>query len=217
MFIAKKYNDEKVALICALFSYGNARQIVKFLSTLDFSLLHKSEKMIEKTLQNHYYRFQTSKDIIALFIALQKIDSLEEVFYKGYKKEQNVLQGIQTLINTIHLQINYSSKGFDFLVGKQSQSVSKTSTYKRMNMYLRWMVRKDCLDMGLWSRVDKKDLLIVLDTHTFNVAKKLGLLQRKSYDLKALKQLTDNLKKFCSDDPVKYDFALYRIGQEKLI
>jgi uncharacterized protein (TIGR02757 family) len=78
------------------------------------------------------------------------------------------------------------------------------------------MVRSDNLDMGLWKRVDKKDLLIPLDTHTFKVSQKLGLLKRKSYDLKAVLELTENLKKFDKSDPVKYDFAIYRIGQERL-
>lgn len=84
-------------------------------------------------------------------------------------------------------------------------------------MFLRWMVRKDCLDMGLWQSFDKKDLLIPLDTHTFKTARRLGLLKRKTYDLKAVLQLTDRLKSFCKEDPIKYDFALYRLGQEKII
>jgi uncharacterized protein (TIGR02757 family) len=71
--------------------------------------------------------------------------------------------------------------------------------------------------MGLWSKIDKKDLLIPLDTHTFNISLKLGLINRTTYDLKAVQQLTKKLRSFDADDPVKYDFALYRIGQEKLL
>jgi uncharacterized protein (TIGR02757 family) len=71
--------------------------------------------------------------------------------------------------------------------------------------------------MGLWSGVDKSDLIIPLDTHTFNVSKKLGLLSRKSYDLQAAIELTEMLKEFDRSDPLKYDFALYRIGQEKIL
>ncbi|MDD3856306.1 TIGR02757 family protein, partial [Sulfurimonas sp.] len=87
---------------------------------------------------------------------------------------------------------------------------------KRWMMYLRWMIREDNIDRGLWNGVDKSDLIIPLDTHTFNVSKKLGLLQRKSYDLEAAVELTCKLKEFDKNDPLKYDFALYRIGQEKL-
>jgi uncharacterized protein (TIGR02757 family) len=78
------------------------------------------------------------------------------------------------------------------------------------------MVRDDNIDFGIWKKVDKKDLLIPLDTHTFNVSFNLGLLKRKTYDLKAVVELTNTLKKFDPFDPVKYDFALYRIGQEKI-
>ena len=80
----------------------------------------------------------------------------------------------------------------------------------------RWMVRSDALDMGLWSKIDKKDLLMPLDTHTFKVSQRLGLLKRKTYDMKATIELTNKLKKFDNSDPIKYDFALYRLGQEKL-
>jgi uncharacterized protein (TIGR02757 family) len=81
-------------------------------------------------------------------------------------------------------------------------------------MYFRWMVRRDALDLGLWKGIDPADLIIPLDTHTHRVALKLGLLERKSYDMKAALKLTRQLQRFDPDDPVKYDFALYRLGQE---
>ena len=84
-------------------------------------------------------------------------------------------------------------------------------------MFLRWMVRDDNIDMGLWSGINRADLIMPLDTHTFNVSKKLGLLERKTYDLQAAIELTETLKGFDKEDPLKYDFAIYRIGQEKLI
>jgi len=89
--------------------------------------------------------------------------------------------------------------------------------YKRYNMFLRWMVREDNLDMGLWKNVNPKDLILPLDTHTFKVSQKLGLLTRKTYDLKSAILITEELKKFNNEDPMKYDFAIYRIGQEKII
>ena len=84
-------------------------------------------------------------------------------------------------------------------------------------MYLRWMVRKDAIDFGLWQGVNPADLIIPLDTHTFHVARSLGLLRRKQYDLQAALELTEKLKSFDPRDPVRYDFALYRIGQERLL
>jgi uncharacterized protein (TIGR02757 family) len=79
------------------------------------------------------------------------------------------------------------------------------------------MVREDSIDLGLWKGVKKSDLLMPLDTHTFAVSRNLGLLNRKTYDLKAVLELTEKLKTFDKDDPIKYDFALYRLGQEKII
>ena len=91
------------------------------------------------------------------------------------------------------------------------------SPYKRYNMFLRWMVRYDNLDMGLWQKVNKKDLVLPLDTHTFKVGQKLGLLNRKTYDLQSAILITNKLKEFDKNDPMKYDFAIYRMGQEKII
>jgi len=220
LFVAKRYQDESIALTCALFAYGNAHQIIKFLESLDFSLLDDSEDKIITSLHSHYYRFQKSEDIAALFIALKRlkgIDSLENIFYTGYQKEENLLDGLWSLISSIRKIYPLASHGYDFLVGKLPKNATQAGTYKRYLMYLRWMVRKDALDMGLWSKVDKKDLLMPLDTHSFNVSRNIGLLRRKQCDMKASIELTNTLKKFDVSDPVKYDFALYRLGQEKLL
>ncbi len=220
LLIASKYQDESVALICALFGYGNAGLIVKFLESLDFSLLESSEETIKRELTSHYYRFQKFEDVIAVFIALKRLkelDSIEDIFYKGYKKEHNILDGLWHFIDTIRSVYPCSTQGYNFLIGSIPKEVSSTGTYKRYMMYLRWMVRKDDLDMGLWSKIDKKDLLMPLDTHTFKVSRKLGLLKRKSYNMKAVLELTDKFKQWDKNDPVKYDFALYRLGQEKLL
>ncbi len=227
LFVAKRYNEEYISLACALFGYGNAGQIVKFLGSLDFSLIDSSEEAIKKGFANHYYRFQNSGDVTAFFIALRRLkqqSSLEDIFKKGYDKEQNVLEGIQTVIDEI-LKVNgHISEGYKFLVGNPPKTdkngnikLAGNSPYKRYNMFLRWMARCDNLDMGLWKNVDKKDLILPLDTHTFKVSQKLGLLERKTYDLKSAVLVTDKLKEFDREDPVKYDFAIYRLGQEKII
>jgi len=219
LLIASKYEDETIALICALFAYGNARLIVKFLQSLEFSLLESSDDKIRKSLTSHYYRFQNTEDVAAIFIALKRlrdIDSIENIFYEGYKKEENVLEGLWRFIDTLKSVHPHKSRGYDFLVGSVPKKQSAMGTYKRYMMYLRWMVRKDALDLGLWSKIDKKDLIMPLDTHTFKVSQRLGLLKRKTYDMKASIELTKRLKMFDSLDPIKYDFALYRLGQEKL-
>ena len=219
LLIASQFQDESIALICALFAYGNARLIVKFLQSLDFSLLDSSEEKIKHTLSSHYYRFQKSEDVAALFIALKRLrseESIENIFYAGYKKEENILDGLWSFIEMLQSVYPRQTRGYNFLVGAVPNKVASAGTYKRYMMYLRWMVRKDALDMGLWSKIDKKDLLMPLDTHTFQVSRRLGLLNRKTYDMKASIELTDTLRTFDQKDPIKYDFALYRLGQEKL-
>ena len=220
ILIAKRHNDESIALICALFAYGNVKAIIKFLESLDFSLLEASDEVIEKELSSHYYRFQNSQDISALFIALKRlkeIDSIENIFYEGYRKEENVLDGLWNFISTMQEVYPRESRGYKFLIGSVPEKVSSAGTYKRYLMFLRWMVRSDEIDLGLWSKIDKKDLLMPLDTHTFKVSQKLGLLKRKTYDMKAVFELTETLRSFDHFDPIKYDFALYRLGQEKII
>jgi len=227
LMVAKKYQDEYISLICALFAYGNAHQIVKFLDSLDFDLLDQSEDKIKKGLTKYYYRFQNSSDIIAIFIAVRRLKkelSLEEIFKIGYDKNSDVLEGIKSIITHILNIYNYKSNGYKFLVGKELKKDKNNqiklignSPYKRYNMFLRWMVRYDNLDMGLWKYINKKDLILPLDTHTFKVSQKLGLLTRKTYDLKSAILITEKLKEFDKNDPIKYDFAIYRLGQEKII
>lgn len=219
ILVAKRYEDPTISLVCALFAYGNVKQIVKFLDSLDFALLQKSDKEIKESLKNHYYRFQKSQDVIALFIALKRLNektTLEDIFKSGYLKNHNVIDGINELIKTIQELYPHATQGYNFLIGKITTKTKGAGALKRWMMFLRWMVRDDNIDMGLWSEVDKSNLIIPLDTHTFNVSKKLGLLHRKTYDLQAAIELTEQLKIFDKKDPLKYDFALYRIGQEKI-
>ena len=85
---------------------------------------------------------------------------------------------------------------------------------KRMNMFLRWMVRKSTVDAGIWTFMRPKDLMIPLDVHVARVSRSMGLLNRKSNDYKAVVDLTSKLREFSPDDPVKYDFAMFAFGVE---
>ena len=161
--------------------------------------------------------------VFKTFRILKKEHSLEELFFEGYKNENSVLEGIDFVIQKIKEKANYSSFGFDFLVGnplkrdKNGKIKDSNAPYKRWNMFLRWMVRFDTLDLGLWKKIDKKDLILPLDTHTFKVSKKLGLLENRTYNLKSALEISQKLKEFDANDPIKYDFAIYRLGQEKII
>ncbi len=227
IMVALKFKDEYISLMCALFAYGNAGQIVKFLNSLDFEILNLDEDEMRGQLQGKYYRFQTYEDVVHIFLVfkqMKQIGSLEGIFCDGYLSTSDVILGIENIIKTVRGLTNFTSQGFDFFFGQipKKDKFGKikekgNSPYKRYNMFLRWMVRDDNIDLGLWSRVDKKDLILPLDTHTFKVSQQLGLVPKCSYDLSAAIKITQKLREFDSFDPIKYDFAIYRMGQEKLV
>lgn len=231
LMIAREHMNEYIILTCALFAYGNAKQIVKFLKKLPFDVVDRgvSENTIRERCKGLKYRFQTEEDIIQWFLTLQNIRKkekqsqkgrepksclLQETCVNGYKEENNTIQGIYNMIELIYENSNgYTSNGFKFLIGQKNKS-----PLKRWNMFLRWLVRDDNLDLGMWLEIDKKDLIIPLDTHLFNIGKKLKLITKnKSYNLKSAIEITENLRKIEQNDPLKYDFVIYRLGQEKLI
>lgn len=218
LMIARKHWDEHHALTCALFAYGSAKAIVTFLDSLDPRWIDADEEHLREHLEGKYYRFQSSEDIIQWFITLRSLKAMggiETLFMQGYA--DGFFEGLNSIVRTLYDINPYRSKGYEFLIGKPIKSINKASAMKRWMMYLRWMVRCNELDMGLWKEVFMHDLIMPLDTHTFAISRKLGLLERSVCDMRAAIELTENLKKFDPNDPLKYDFALYRIGQEKLL
>ncbi len=151
-----------------------------------------------------------------------------------------VICGINAMIDALFSALQKSgvkmpTQGLRFLIGQKATNPRTSSPLKRWNLFLRWVVRQDNIDLGLWSDtkgdskqdsrdlqdshdfVDKADLILPLDTHTFRLSKKLNLLKGKTYNLHSAIEITQNLSRFCATDPVKYDFALYRLGQERLM
>ncbi len=215
LLIASRHKDIYISIACALFAYGRADAIVKFLDSIDFTIIDTSEDEIRAYFKEHYYRFQSREDVQEFFITLSraKKDTLhvEEIIYEAYKQESSVIDGINALIEYLYTLNSYSSKGYRFLLGSPVYKTKGASALKR------WMVRDDSLDLGLFSKIDKKDLIIPLDTHTQKVSLKLGFLKRKIYDLEAAIELSKTLKDFDKYDPIKYDFAIYRLGPTRLI
>lgn len=216
--VARIYKEPNIALICALFAYGNAKMIVKFLNSLNFELLDESESEIKKFYTSHKYRFQSVVDVSEIFITHKRLKydgNIEQIISSGMKNSGQIIDGINKLMKFIYKLNPYTSFGYNFYFGSVFQK--PVSPYKRYNMFLRWMVRNSDIDLGLFKTINKKDLLIPLDTHTHKVALKLRLINRKSYDFRAVLELTHKLREFDPSDPIKYDFALYRLGQSKEI
>ncbi|MDR2152240.1 MAG: TIGR02757 family protein [Helicobacteraceae bacterium] len=217
LLIARDLPDD-AALICALFAYGNVKAMIGFLRSLDFGLLDSDESAIRAKLTDRYYRFQSVIDTQNIFIAFAKMRkdniALEQLFESAYKAN-GFLFALSNMIAVLRSYINAPTHGIDFLFSKpfDHRNPKGASAMKRYLMFLRWMVRNSFPDLGRWRGVKSADLLVPLDTHSFAQAKRLGLLKRKSADLLASIELTQKLKEFDQNDPIKYDFALYRLGQ----
>lgn len=135
-------------------------------------------------------------------------NSMEDVILKGMSSPGNLREGMS------HLRQYFFCERHEIRTEKHFADVMGGAAGKRLNMFLRWMVRNDNLgvDFGIWKRIDPSLLYIPLDFHSGNSARKLGLLTRKANDWKAVEELTSYLRKFDPTDPVKYDFALFGLG-----
>ena len=131
--VATKFKEQNIALICALFAYGNAKMIVKFLNSLEFSLLDESEQNIKKNLSNFKYRFQNENDVREIFITLSRLKkegNIEEILRQGLAKNGEMIEGVNELIKFIYRLNSYRSDGYEFFFGK-SFSKEPQSPYKR--------------------------------------------------------------------------------------
>jgi uncharacterized protein (TIGR02757 family) len=152
-----------------------------------------------------------------LSLAYQEFDSLKKLFISGYDQDDINLKNAITNFSNYFLQkctqeFRGISRGIKFMFPLPE----KGSACKRMNLFLRWMVRKDELDFGLWCEIPTNKLVIPVDTHIAKICKQLKLTKKKNVSWKMAEEITENLKKFDADDPVKYDFALCHIGMRKL-
>jgi uncharacterized protein (TIGR02757 family) len=149
---------------------------------------------------------------------------LVEVLQAYYKENSSLEDAFTNFLDEGHEDTYYALAGFHNTLFNQPWVMERTrkhistperkSSCKRLNMYLRWMVRQDekGVDFGLWKKISPAQLVIPLDLHVGRVARQLKLLKREQNDWQAAKELTDRLKEFDSKDPVKYDFALFGEG-----
>ncbi len=225
-----KQNREIVGLISAVLAYGNVKQIRVSIQTalepLGLSPIDTIKKLdpyqAAKEYQSFVHRFNTGKDIALLLYYLHQIytcyPSLEDFFLKGFNSEDPTIEeGLsQFARNLFMLDCSPFYQGVlppDAGVRYLITSPAKGSACKRLNMFLRWMIRPDDgVDFGLWKGVDASQLIFPMDAHTARISYYIGLTERKSASWKMALEVTENVKKIASDDPVKYDFALSRLG-----
>lgn len=216
---SQKDDIEIAGFLTALISWGNRKAILKsaahLLDMMENELANfistASEKEF-KRLGKFVYRTFNGDDLLFLVYALRHIyrtqgglENIANIHFQKKGKIKDVVVGLRTeLLKTVHLSRSE----------KHLANPLKGSAAKRINMFLRWMVRKDNkgVDFGLWQQLSPAALMCPLDVHSGNTARKMGLLSRKQNDWKAVEELTDNLRKLDAADPVKYDFALFGMG-----
>ena len=215
-----RYSDRRdreiAGLLAALLAYGGVRQIVN--STTDAlarmknrpgAFLDKSTSGdLQKAFEGFRHRWTAGRDVAALLAgvkaAIDRFGSLESSFVAGcLPAHETVLPALAAWV-----QVLRGSGG-----GAHRDLLScprQGSACKRLNLFLRWMIRKDDVDPGLWSGVPPSKLIVTLDLHIHRIALAWGLTKRRSADLKAAIEVTAAFRTISPDDPVRYDFALTR-------
>ena len=215
----KKEDIEISAFLASTIAWGQRPTIIKnallLMTLMDMSphdFILNSNKYDLRIFNKFVHRTFNGYDCIYTIKALKNIykkhSSLENIFQSGFDKDKTIRSSIiefrKVFFTNIHEQ----------RVERHISNPEKNSACKRLNLFLRWMVRNNNagVDLGLWKKIPSSALLCPLDVHSGNVSRKLGLLTRQQSDWKAVMELTDNLKKLDADDPVKYDLALFGLG-----
>jgi uncharacterized protein (TIGR02757 family) len=210
---------EVAAFLTATISWGQRKAIIKSANLLmqmmdnaPYDFITNGTPQEFKALNKFVYRTFNGIDLAAFLGSLHKLynkyNSLEEAFTPTMYSDADSYKAI------MNFRTEFSSHFTHDRTNKHLANPSKGSSAKRINMFLRWMVRKDNngVDFGIWNNLKPEQLIIPLDVHSASSARKLGLLDRKSNDWKAAKILTDTLKEFNDKDPVRYDYALFGLG-----
>ena len=215
----RKENIEIAGFLTASIAWGQRQVIIRnalrLLQMMDndpiYFLLNARENDF-RVFSRFRHRTFGGEDCICFMRSLAVIyldhGGIGTVFTEGYRKWGELDRCL------LHFRETFLSAGIPGRTARHVPDISKNSAAKRLNMYLRWMIRRDGngVDFGLWEEIPMSALYIPLDVHTGTVARKLGLLKRRSNDWKAVQELTGVLRDFDITDPVKYDFALFGLG-----
>lgn len=235
-----KEDIELAGFIASLFAYGNRKMFIAKLNDLfnraDNDIANYVKNGEFENLKGLEYRFSKDYDIIPIFEILYALykesRGLEELFKYGWnvsgsgQKTPHLMRGncpkcsekyndypkfFQIIIDYFYSRAPKTvGQGFYHMLPNPANG----GAMKRMNMFLRWMIRKSPVDLGIWDFMQPKDLLIPLDVHVARISRNMGLLNRKSNDFKAVIELTSKLREFSPNDPTKYDFAMFAFGVE---
>lgn len=220
----KKEDVEITAFFAATLAWGQRKTIINKCKEL-FNLmgnephqfvLHHSEEDLKALLA---FKHRTFNDIDTLYFVhffkwfYTNHTSLEEAFTIGWKPDQDIMQVLLTNFHNFFFQLPDSPNR----TKKHVATPLRKAACKRINMFLRWMVRDDDkgVDFGIWKTIQPYQLICPCDLHVDRVGRKLGLITRKQTDWQTATELTAKLREFDHADPVKYDFALFGLGVEE--
>ena len=217
---SKKQDIEIAGLFAATLAWGNRTSIInscnKLLSLMDnapheFILHHTTNDL--KPLEHFVHRTFNATDVLYFITFLKHYYTQNNTLEKLFLKEDAALR-----LQYFHTNF-FSLEEAPHRTKKHVSTPLKKSTCKRLNMYLRWMVRKDKngVDFGIWQKIKPSTLMMPLDVHVENYARQLNLIQRKQRDWLTVVELTTNLKLIDKNDPVRFDYALFGMGIEKII
>ncbi len=214
----RRRDREVVGFIASALAYGRVKQILSSVQTVldrmgpspSSYLLQSTQKEIRNTFHAFKHRFTTGADLAAMLGGLKKLldgyGSLESCFLSEFDPEdQNIIPALTAFV-----------KKLDIAAGRRTPmflpSPPDGSACKRLNLFLRWMVRRDNVDPGVWRAVPASHLLVPLDTHMHRIALAVGLTGRKQANMRCAVEVSGNFAAIRPDDPVRYDFALTRLG-----
>jgi uncharacterized protein (TIGR02757 family) len=208
---------EIVGLVASALAYGHVshilRSVAKVLHEMGTSpytfTMNSTRSSLRKTFKNFVHRFATGDHISDLLLGakmvIQKHGSLNQCFSQALSEENtNILSAMGFFVKEMLSWENHPGH----LVAKPE----KGSACKRMNLFLRWMVRKDRVDPGGWTDIPSSKLIIPLDIHMHRISQKLCFTEKKQANLNTALEITEKFREICPEDPAKYDFTLTRFG-----
>lgn len=212
---SQKQDIEIAGFFAAIFAWGNRKTIINKAKELmsrmdnspyDFIVNHQEQEL--KALESFVHRTFQATDLYyfihRLQLFYQENDSLEFQFAQHLSDQDKTIEN--ALRGFYH---SFFTGEYPARTTKHIATPDKNSTCKRLCMFLRWMVRKDDVDFGLWKKLSPAQLMIPYDVHVSRIAHKLKLVHRKQTDWKTVMELTNQLRTYSKTDPVKYDFALF--------
>ena len=216
-----KADMEVAGFLAASLAYGRVAQIAKSLNELlgrmgdsPFEFVMGFNAAKRKQLADFKHRFNTGDDISDLLTLLKSVlkkhGSIETFFAEGYSQtDKTIIPALTKFTQTLtKMHPGQMSRGLKYMLTDPTRG----SACKRLNLYLRWMVRDDDVDAGLWKSIDKAKLIVPIDVHMGRLCKILGFYDAKTVSLKQAMQITKEFSLIEPADPAKYDFSLSRIG-----